>query len=204
VLAEKIRHGVESQSFGLGQNPIHLTISMGGKLLAADTGNHPLLAHQVSNLLGKLGQHAIAAFMAAQQGYVLAEKIRHGVESQSFGLGQNPIHLTISISPARPPGVEPAGQTGSARNRRLHGPEHHSLAWSAVVDSAQQGYVLAEKIRHGVESQSFGLGQNPIHLTMHTDAVTAGLFGFDHFIIRRQQQLVKQFGNAGVATESAP
>ncbi|SQC43321.1 membrane-bound diguanylate cyclase [Klebsiella pneumoniae] len=37
---------------------------------------------------------------------------------------------------------------------------------AAVVDSAQQGYLLAEKIRHGVESQPFGLGQNPIHLTI--------------------------------------
>jgi hypothetical protein len=34
------------------------------KLFAANAGHHPLLAHQLPNLLGKLGQHAIAAFMA--------------------------------------------------------------------------------------------------------------------------------------------
>ncbi|STU76580.1 membrane-bound diguanylate cyclase [Klebsiella pneumoniae subsp. ozaenae] len=33
------------------------------------------------------------------------------------------------------------------------------FAVAAVVDSAQQGYLLAEKIRHGVESQPFGLAR---------------------------------------------
>lgn len=40
------------------------------------------------------------------------------------------------------------------------------FAVAAVVDSTQQGYLLAEKIRHGVESQAFGWGHNPIHLTI--------------------------------------
>ncbi len=34
------------------------------KLLAADTGDHTLLAHQLPDLLGKLSQYAISALMA--------------------------------------------------------------------------------------------------------------------------------------------
>ncbi|MBX4388941.1 GGDEF domain-containing protein, partial [Mycobacterium tuberculosis] len=36
------------------------------------------------------------------------------------------------------------------------------FAVAAVVGSAQQGCLRAEKIRHGVESQPFGLGRNPL------------------------------------------
>ncbi len=44
------------------------------------------------------------------------------------------------------------------------------FAVAAVVDSTQQGYLLAEKSATGWSRNPFGLGQNPIHLTISMGA----------------------------------
>ena len=90
------------------------------------------------------------------------------------------------------------------------------FAVAAVVDSAQQGYVLAEKIRHGVESQPFGLGQNPIHLTISMGLETREVGHaritelFNQLLLAADDEMVKakQTGRNRICmpalTESAP
>ncbi|RCI97032.1 GGDEF domain-containing protein, partial [Klebsiella pneumoniae] len=87
---------------------------------------------------------------------------------------------------------------------------------AAVVDSAQQGYLLAEKIRHGVESQPFGLGQNPIHLTISLGLETREVGHaritelFNQLLLAADDEMVKakQSGRNQICmptlTESAP
>ncbi|HBS0400308.1 TPA: GGDEF domain-containing protein [Klebsiella pneumoniae] len=90
------------------------------------------------------------------------------------------------------------------------------FAVAAVVDSAQQGYLLAEKIRHGVESQPFGLGQNPIHLTISLGLETREVGHaritelFNQLLLAADDEMVKakQSGRNQICmptlTESAP
>ena len=90
------------------------------------------------------------------------------------------------------------------------------FAVAAVVDSAQQGYLLAEKIRHGVESQPFGLGQNPIHLTISLGLETREVGHaritelFNQLLLAADDEMVKakQTGRNRICmpalTESAP
>lgn len=90
------------------------------------------------------------------------------------------------------------------------------FAVAAVVDSAQQGYLLAEKIRHGVESQPFGLGQNPIHLTISMGLETREVGHaritelFNQLLLAADDEMVKakQTGRNRICmpalTESAP
>ena len=90
------------------------------------------------------------------------------------------------------------------------------FAVAAVVDSAQQGYLLAEKIRHGVESQPFGLGQNPIHLTISLGLETREVGHaritelFNQLLMAADDEMVKakQSGRNQICmptlTESAP
>ncbi|HGW3640749.1 TPA: diguanylate cyclase [Klebsiella variicola] len=90
------------------------------------------------------------------------------------------------------------------------------FAVAAVVDSTQQGYLLAEKIRHGVESQPFGLGQNPIHLTISMGLETREVGHaritelFNQLLMAADEEMVKakQTGRNRICmpalTESAP
>ena len=87
------------------------------------------------------------------------------------------------------------------------------FAVAAVVDSAQQGYLLAEKIRHGVESQPFGLGQNlTISLGLETREVGHARITelFNQLLLAADDEMVKakQSGRNQICmptlTESAP
>ena len=113
-----------------------------------------------------------------------------------------------------------ASEVAAQAGYRTHHADLHlggeEFAVAAVVDSAQQGYLLAEKIRHGVESQPFGLGQNPIHLTISLGLETREVGHaritelFNQLLLAADDEMVKakQSGRNQICmptlTESAP